>query len=437
MQKNSVMLMKGTFYVLVFLSTAFLPTGCTNSPKQETVQEIIPQKPEEVKSLTVEGKPYMNCLVDSGFVKPNQRLADLLKGYKIEEAVWRELTLLPRDVFNCANIRPGQKYTVIYADDSIKAARHLVFEPNPYCYYIFDFCTPLKVEKIDRKVEVEEKIITAEIKNNLWETIEAMKIPAGLCNKFVDIFDWRVDFQRLQPGNRLKIIYTQQLVNGKRISFDQIKAACFEYGEKTLYAFGHSTGGELKYYDEDGRSCQAQLLKYPIEFSRISSRYSHRRFHPVAKVFRPHLGTDFAAPVGTPIRTVGDGVVLEAGYTGNNGNYVKIMHNRTYTTGYLHMSRIGKGMHSGAHVKQGQVIGYVGSTGLATGPHLCYRFWKNGRQVDALRVDLPRKEKLSEIELEKFGRNKMALVSRLDLAPYPNQTKLVAQVESKSAVSTP
>lgn len=426
MQEISLKQRKRFFPVLLFISLgSFLSGGCTKTPKQEVLREITPPK-AVIQSLIVEGRAYENCFVDSGFVKPNQRIADLLKNFKVAEAVWRELTLLPRDVFDCAGIRPGQKYTVIYTNDSTKTVRHLVFEPDPYCYYLFDFSTPLKVEKVDRHVEVEEKVIAAEIRHNLWETMETMEIPAGLCNKFVDIFDWRVDFQRLQPGDRLKIIYTQQLVNGKQISFDQIKSACFQHGQKTLYAFGYNQGGDIKYYDEEGKSCQAQLLKYPIEFSRISSHYSHRRFHPVAKVFRPHLGTDFAAPTGTPIRSVGNGIVVEAGYKLNNGNHVKIVHSQTYTTGYLHMSRIGKDIRPGTHVKQGQVIGYVGSTGLATGPHLCYRFWKNGKQVDALRVVLPSKENLTKSELEDFEQSKMALVSRMELAPYPAEAVQVA-----------
>jgi murein DD-endopeptidase MepM/ murein hydrolase activator NlpD len=161
------------------------------------------------------------------------------------------------------------------------------------------------------------------------------------------------------------------------------------------------------------------LLKYPIEFTRISSRYSKSRFHPVVKVFRPHLGTDFAAPTGTPIRSVGDGIVEEAQYKTNNGNYVKVRHNGTYTTGYLHMSKIASGITPGTRVRQGQTIGYVGSTGLATGPHLCYRFWKNGVQVDALKVELPPSQPVKVDYFEAFEKVKTDLIQRLQLIPFP------------------
>ncbi len=176
-----------------------------------------------------------------------------------------------------------------------------------------------------------------------------------------------------------------------------------------------------EYFDAEGKGMRKALLKYPIEFSRISSRYSLNRFHPVQKRWKAHLGTDFAAPVGTPIRAVGDGTIEEAQYKSNNGNYVKIRHNGTYTTQYLHMSRIADGIHAGGRVRQGQTIGYVGSTGLATGPHLCYRFWKNGVQVDALRVDLPTSEPVKKENMEEFNKVKQELTKKLDGIQFPAQ----------------
>jgi murein DD-endopeptidase MepM/ murein hydrolase activator NlpD len=181
-----------------------------------------------------------------------------------------------------------------------------------------------------------------------------------------------------------------------------------------LYAYPFDQGNGLDYFDEEGKSLRKALLKYPIEFTRISSRYTMNRFHPVQKRWKAHLGTDFAAPTGTPIRSVGDGLVEEAQYKSNNGNYVKVRHNATYTTQYLHMSRIASGVKAGTRVKQGQVIGYVGSTGLATGPHLCYRFWKNGVQVDALKVELPPSEPILKEKMEAFLRAIEQTKAKLD-----------------------
>jgi murein DD-endopeptidase MepM/ murein hydrolase activator NlpD len=233
----------------------------------------------------------------------------------------------------------------------------------------------------------------------------------------VDILAWQVDFQRLNKGDEIKIIYEEMQVEGKSIGIGQIKGIYFRYGQKEVYAIPFNQGEGLEYFDENGNSLRKALLKYPIEFTRISSRYSMRRFHPVLKVNRPHLGTDFAAPTGTPVRSVGDGVVVEATYTANNGNYVKIRHNSTYTTQYLHLSKIAPGIKAGVSVKQGQWIGNVGSTGLATGPHLCYRFWKNGVQIDALKAELPSALPIHPKHREAFNQVKEATIKRLDAIP--------------------
>jgi murein DD-endopeptidase MepM/ murein hydrolase activator NlpD len=225
--------------------------------------------------------------------------------------------------------------------------------------------------------------------------------------------------QRLQKGDRFKLIYEENQVEGQAVGLNKITAVYFEHFKSPYYAFPFDQGDGLDYFDEEGKSLRKALLKYPIEFTRISSRYSQSRFHPVRKVYRAHLGTDFAAPTGTPIRSVGDGIVLESQYKSNNGNYVKIKHNATYTTQYLHMSKIAQGVKSGTRVRQGQVIGYVGSTGLATGPHLCYRFWKNGVQVDALRAELPPSEPIKKDFVPSFERVKEELTQRLEMIATP------------------
>jgi murein DD-endopeptidase MepM/ murein hydrolase activator NlpD len=246
-----------------------------------------------------------------------------------------------------------------------------------------------------------------------------MNISHDLTNKFVDIFAWQVDFQRLQKGDQFKLIYEENLVEEKSVGVGRILGVYFEHSNNGYYAFPFDQGDGLDYFDNEGNSLRKALLKYPIEFTRISSRYSKSRFHPVVKVFRPHLGTDFAAPTGTPIRSVGDGIVEEAQYKTNNGNYVKIRHNGTYTTGYLHMSKIASGITPGTRVRQGQTIGFVGSTGLATGPHLCYRFWKNGVQVDALKVELPPSQPVKADYFQNFEKVKTDLIQRLQLIPFP------------------
>lgn len=367
-------------------------------------------------------------------VKRNQRFADLWAGYHVAPEIQRQLNLLPRTVFDFRKVASSKKYTLITRHDSLKTVRALVYEPSAIDYVIFHLEDSLQVEVCQREVTTIEKFTSGEIQSSLSQTIEALGISPELTNKFVDIFAWQVDFQRLQKGDKFKIIYEVNLVEEKPISIGQIKGIYFEHFNSPYYAFPFDQGEGIDYFDEKGKSLRKALLKYPIEFTRISSRYNLNRFHPVAKVFRAHLGTDFAADRGTPIRSVGDGIVLEAQYKSNNGNYVKIRHNATYTTGYLHMSKIAAGVSPGTRVRQGQVIGFVGSTGLATGPHLCYRFWRNGVQVDALKVELPPSQPVSGDHVDRFEREKGKIKRQLDLITFPTLPEVSVE-ETETALA--
>jgi murein DD-endopeptidase MepM/ murein hydrolase activator NlpD len=374
---------------------------------------------EIVLPVFLHGILVNNLHVVEDEVKRNQRFTDLLSGYYVSPSVQQQLNLLPRSTYDFRKISAHKKYTLLVEHDSIKTLRALVYEPNPIDYVVFHFRDSLLVESCKRKVDTLERQISGRIESTLSHTIEAMNVSHDLTNKFVDIFAWVVDFQRLQKGDQFKLIYEENLVDEKPIGIGRILGVYFEHSGNGYYAFPFDQGDGTDYFDEKGNSLRKALLKYPIEFSRISSRYSKNRFHPVVKVFRPHLGTDFAAPTGTPIRSVGDGIIEEAQYKTNNGNYVKVRHNNTYTTGYLHMSKIATGITRGTRVRQGQTIGYVGSTGLATGPHLCYRFWKNGAQVDALKVELPPSQPVKTEYFPSFESVKDDLIKRLQLISFP------------------
>lgn len=378
-----------------------------------TEHEII--KPEFLHGMVVN-----NLHVVEDQVKRNQRFTDLLNGYHVSPSVMQQLNLLPRSIYDFRKISSNKKYTLLVEHDSLKSLKALVYEPNPIDYVVFHLEDSLMVELCQRKVDTLQRSISGRIESTLSHTIEGLNVSNDLTNKFVDIFAWVVDFQRLQKGDQFKLIYEENLVDEKPIGIGRILGVYFEHSGNGFYAFPFDQGDGLDYFDDKGNSLRKALLKYPIEFTRISSRYSKNRFHPVVKVFRPHLGTDFAAPTGTPIRSVGDGIVEEAQYKTNNGNYVKVRHNGTYTTGYLHMSKIASGIKPGTRVRQGQTIGYVGSTGLATGPHLCYRFWKNGVQVDALRVELPPSQPVKTEFFAAFQGIKEELIKRLELIPFPS-----------------
>ncbi|HMI64540.1 MAG TPA: peptidoglycan DD-metalloendopeptidase family protein [Cyclobacteriaceae bacterium] len=403
-----------SFFVLDNGTSLFSRQG--DYASADTVKRV---ETEVQKPILMFGMVVNDLHVAEDQVRRNQRFADLLEGHYVAPAIQQQLNLLPRKIFDFRKISAGKKYTLITLKDSLQTVRELIYEPNPIDYVVFRLSDSLRVEVCQREVKTVEKNVTGEIQFSLSETIEQLGISHELTNKFVDIFAWQVDFQHLQRGDKFKLIYEENLVEDRPISVGKILGIYFEHFGNGYYAFPFDQGNGLDYYDEAGKSLRKALLKYPIEFTRISSRYSLSRFHPVVKVFRAHLGTDFAAPTGTPIRSVGDGVVTEAQYKANNGNYVKIHHNGTYSTAYLHMSRIGAGIATGVRVRQGQTIGYVGSTGLATGPHVCYRFWRNGVQVDALRIELPPSQPIRKENLEEFQIIKEALINRLNLIPFP------------------
>ena len=410
--------------VIAILLTAFYfldtYTSIFTTPGEYAVETDSARVEIEIKkSIVLYGMVVTDLHVIQDHVKRNQRFFDLFNAVYVSPKIIQQLNALTKKTFDFRKIGAHKKYTLIHENDSMKTARALVYEPNSIDYIIFHLKDSLQVDVCQREVVSVEKVISGRIESSLFETIEQLQISPELTNKFVDIFGWQVDFQRLQKGDQFKLIYEENSVEEKPFSIGKIIGIYFEHAGAGFYAFPFDQGEGLDYFDEKGNSLRKALLKYPIEFTRISSRYSMSRFHPVVKVFRPHLGTDFAAPSGTPIRSVGDGVVVEAQYTSNNGNYVKVHHNGTYTTGYLHMSKIASGVTAGSRVKQGQTIGYVGSTGLATGPHLCYRFWRNGVQIDALRVVLPPAQPILKEQSESFRLVKESYIKRLQAIPFP------------------
>lgn len=409
--------------LLCVLYTYYLPSyGSTDNQADALNSYVIEVKePQLLYGMVVD-----NYTVIEDKIKRNERLGDILEEYNVPANIIHQVSQLSRQIFDVRKIAPNKKYTLLCDQDSMKTAKVLVYEPNQIDYIVFRFEDTLWVDVCKRDVIILEKSIAGEIHSNLSETIQELGISHELTNRFVDIFGWQVDFQRLQKGDKFKLIYEEAQVEGASVGIKQINGIYFEHSGSPYYAFPFDQGEGLDYFDDEGNSLRKALLKYPIEFTRISSRYSMSRFHPVQKRYKAHLGTDFAAPSGTPIRSVGDGIVEEAQYKANNGNYVKVRHNGTYTTQYLHMSRIAEGVRAGTKVRQGQTIGYVGSTGLATGPHLCYRFWRNGVQVDALRVELPPSQPVKEESMASFDKVKQAIIMKLDVIPFPIQHEPVA-----------
>lgn len=322
-------------------------------------------------------------------VSSGQTVGTILNGNGISYSIVEQINLKAAPFFDLRSIREGKTYHLYFSNDSLESLLYFVYDISSDSYLHVGFGDTLDVRLVKHDVTVKTVNATGIITSSLWNTMKANELDPNLAIGLSEIFAWVVDFYRIQKNDRFKIIYEDKYVGDKSIGSGRIKAALFEHSGKLFYAFHFEKDTLNDYYNEKGESLRKAFLKAPLKFSRVTSGFTHKRFHPVLKRNKAHLGTDYAAPTGTPIMTVGDGVVLEARYHGGNGNYVKIRHNSVYTTQYLHMSKFAKGIKPGVFVKQGDIIGYVGSTGLSTGPHVCFRFWKNGEQVNHLKEEFP------------------------------------------------
>jgi len=363
------------------------------------------------------GIPTDSLEIVTAVVERGENISDILSAYNINATTVYNLAQKAKNTSNIKHIQSGRNYILLYARDSAQTAQYFIYEPNELEYIIYDLRGDLAVTRYKREMKVVERELAGEIKGSLYESVLAAGGSAQLVNTLADIYAWRLNLNKMQPGDQFKIIFEEKQVNENSIGYGALKAAFFQHNGEPIYAIGFDQGNGWGYFDQDGKSFKKAFLKEPLEYTRISSRYTMNRFHPVQKRYKAHLGTDFAAPYGTPIRSVGEGQVLEAGYSRGNGYYVKIKHNKTFTTQYLHLSKFAKGIRAGKEVIQGQTIGYVGSTGLATGPHLCYRLWKNGKQVDALKVKLPLSEPVKKKYQSAFLATKEAIINRMKALP--------------------
>ncbi len=341
--------------------------------------------------------------VDEGVVDRGETFGLLLSLRGFSDKEIQQILTAGKEVYSISrNFVVGKKYVLLTRKGENRPA-YFIYEPNVYEYIVYDLTAPYSVKKEERPVEVREASYAGEITSSLWNAIEACGAGYEAAAKLEDALETSVDFSHIQLGDQFKMIIEEKYIEGEKVGTGNVLAAYYKQSDREHYVFWFDNGGKYKgYYDREGRPMKSRFLKAPVKYTRISSRYNPRRFHPILKRTRPHLGTDYAAPHGTPIYAVGNGVVVEKGYTRGNGNYIKIKHDKTYQTQYLHMSRFAKGIKKGSYVSQGQVIGYVGSTGLATGPHVCFRFWKNGKQVNHLKEYLPPAPPLPEDILPDF-----------------------------------
>lgn len=361
--------------------------GCssrTPAPEASPLQE---EAPAGNRLFGIDADAYR---VERNPIASGQTLGKILSDYGVPAARIDRLDKIAKEVFPLSGIRAGNNYTAFIHEDSLFAPHldYLVYERNATQYVVFALHDndSIRVYTGEKPVTLVRRKKTAEINTSLWGAIMREKMPYALASELEDIYQWSIDFFGIRQGDSFTVIYDEQFVDSTSVGTGRIWGAKFNHGGREHYAIPFRQNGKIAYWEYDGGSLRKQLLKAPLKYSRISSRFSNARLHPVYKVYRPHHGVDYAAPAGTPVHAVADGIVVFKGWGGGGGNTLKIKHPGNLMTGYLHLSRYAKGIAQGTRVTQGQLIGYVGQTGTATGPHLDYRIWKNGKAIDPLKV---------------------------------------------------
>lgn len=376
--------------ILPFL-LGILLIGC-HSPKSKTVTYAY-------------GLPVDSFRVDTGVIRKGQTLGEIFASAGATRQQMVFVSTLTRKQFDPRCVRPDKKYLLFYQTDEQQQQylRHMVYQSSLREAYVFHLDDSMYVEKQVKPIETVHRSAKVGIETSLWNAMVDNNLPVDLALELSEIYQWSIDFFALQKGDSVSVYFEEYYVDSVRYGMGRIYAANFYHGKEWQEAFFYNRDNISNYFDGKGNSLRKAFLKAPLNYKRISSTFTYARKHPVYKIVRPHTGVDYAAPVGTPVVAVGDGVVTFKAYKGGGGNTIKIKHNNTYTTAYLHLSRYAKGLQVGQRVQQGQVIGYVGSTGASTGPHLDYRVWKNGNPIDPLKMVSPPAQPIPSKYKENFA----------------------------------
>lgn len=396
MQKKNKIILVVIAILIIILSFYFVNQYVVVDVPEVVQQDSIPEPTFEYGIRTD------TFSIHKGEIKPNEIITSLLLKFNIPHGKIFEMVNKSKSVYDIErNFIAGKNYTFFCTNDSLNNPQCFVYEPNSLEYIVFDLRDSIQVYKKKRPIKTEIRTASGVITSSLYKTLQDANISPVLAIELSNIFAWTIDFYRIQKNDWFKVIYEEKFVDDKSVGVGKIIAAQFNHSGKEFQGHYFDHDGIADYFDEKANSVKKAFLKSPLKFGRLTSGFTMKRFHPVQKINKAHLGTDYAAPKGTPILATGNGVVVESAHGIFNGNYVKIRHNNTYTTQYLHMSK--RAVKKGEKVKQGDVIGYVGSTGLATGPHVCYRFWKNGKQSNHLKEDFPTAEPIQKQYRDSFN----------------------------------
>ena len=413
-KKESLSLKNLTLKILFFLAIVVVSYNLffKNNNSAEDLTKI-EKKEKIVKEF---GYVLNDYTVKRDTIKSGDSFGQILENNNLFYPKIYNIVQATNKIFNIRKINVGRPYTILYSKDSLEIPELFIYQPNPIDYVVVSLSDSIWAERKQKEVELKSLEASGTIYSSLSETMESLKLSPLLTNELSEIYAWNIDFFRLEKGDNFKIMYTSKYVNDSvYIGLNRIHNAYFEHRGKPFYAVEFKTDSLrniYEYFDENGKNLRRAFLLSPVQFSRISSRFNLRRKIAYYGKIKPHYGTDFAAPVGTEIRATAAGRVVKSGYTRGNGYYVTIKHNATYSTQYLHMKQ--RGLKVGTYVSQGDRIGYVGMTGYTSGPHVCYRFWKNGKQVDPLKQKLPEAKPISNTLKEEYLAYMKPIKGRLD-----------------------
>lgn len=408
--------MKNLF--LIALTISLLTAACDST--KDDIPEI-QETYEAPVSIIQYGYNLDDFTVVRDTIRAGDTFGDILFANGVSHDKIMEVATKFRDSFDVRKIRVGKPYVLLNSKDTLNTTQVFIYETNKINYAVVDFRDTLSIYNSEKPVRYEEREASGVISSSLSATMEEQNLSPYMSDQLSNIYAWTINFFKLQKGDRFKVVYTEKFIDDTiPAGLHEIKAAYFEHHGKPLYAFKFMSDSLEKmsgYYDEKANNLKRAFLKAPVKFSRISSRYNlNRRIKYYGFKLRPHRGTDFAAPQGTPILATADGIVTKSEYRGGNGNYVKIRHNGTYETQYLHMKA--RKVKVGQHVSQGDVIGWIGMTGNTSGPHVCYRFWKNGKEVDPFKEDTPFSQPLPKEMHDQYFANLLPLKDKLDCIAF-------------------
>ena len=384
--------------------------SCARSSQQEVTEPVTEASDTLSNAL---GFCPDSLEMREGKVKSGQFFSNLLGSLGMTQKEAYDLTLACDSVFDVRTLRVDNAYRAYYGSDA--SVKYLVYDRDRASSIVFDCTPPYAAWVYEKPVSVESRYADVTINSSLWNDMRDAGVSPLLILSLSDIYAWTIDFFGLQKGDRFRVLYDEKMCDGEVLAVDTVRYAVFSHGGEDLpmVMYNQRDSGNI-WWNEKGESMRKAFLKAPLQYSRISSGFSHARKHPVTRKVQPHTGVDYAAPKGTPVMSIGDGTVTSVKYEGAGGNTVRIRHNSVYSTAYLHLSKYASGLKAGQRVRQGEVIGYVGSTGRSTGPHLDFRVWKNGTPINPLKMDSPPAEPIKEENRQAFEAAASKYKARID-----------------------